>query len=311
MDQVNAIGIILFIIFCFCRPLNCDDHVIKPQDFINGHFIFLPSLPTSIPLFFHPMLNLTKQSVKRSLLRQAAVVTPPPQPRQLQKFAHDVPQDETAANDFILSILHASPSARDSKLYLKSFGPQPKRSPKSSDSLETSSTIPPPQEHSSETPSQQENGVLPDSRMNVSADASATTATTRTVTTAFKQEVVSQILDPTTRHTGLIKIQGPFNDIQLESICRGMVYLEKLGLVSVIVIENDEWTRGMDGERRNAIEEVRRVVRMLEMQGARARPIVQPVARLGPRPGDEVEGVDLPEAHALPETWVGSEDPED
>lgn len=251
------------------------------------------------------MLGVAKQSLKRSVLRQA-IASQPPHP-QLREVVHDALEDEASANDFILSILHAAPSARDSKSYLKSFGPQPKRFSKPTDppehrplpsTVSTPSTI--------QGPS---SGSLQPQKFPIT-DLLTTSSSAETSTASFEQEVLSQILDPVTRHTGLIKLQGPFTDIQLESICRGMVYLEKLGLVSVIVVENDEWTRGMEGERRDAVEEVRRVTRALEAQGTRTRPIIQPVARLGPKPGDEQhaatadareKGITPPEAHALPE----------
>lgn len=42
------------------------------------------------------------------------------------------------------------------------------------------------------------------------------------------------------QHTALVKIQGPFTDRQLESIAEGMVYLKRLGLVSVIVMDAED-----------------------------------------------------------------------
>jgi amino-acid N-acetyltransferase len=82
------------------------------------------------------------------------------------------------------------------------------------------------------------------------------------------------------------------------------VYLEKLGLVSVIVVENDEQVRGEQDERSAIVEETMRVVNCLERQGARARPVVGAVVRLGPKPGDEenlnVSDFVLPETHTTP-----------
>jgi amino-acid N-acetyltransferase len=115
--------------------------------------------------------------------------------------------------------------------------------------------------------------------------------------------LVASILDPVYRRTALVKVQGPFSDVQLDSIARGLVYLEKLGLTSVIVVENDQLIRGDEGERAAIIEETMRVVTTLEKQGAKARPVLGAVVRLGPKPGDDelVESSDLiPEAHTLP-----------
>jgi len=119
--------------------------------------------------------------------------------------------------------------------------------------------------------------------------------------------LVASILDPIYRHTALVKVQGPFTEVQLDSIARGLVYLEKLGLVSVIVTENDLLPRGDEGERELAIEETMRMVSALEKQGAKARPVLDPVVRLGPKPDDEgLKDLDIvpPEAHTVPRDLV-------
>ena len=107
-------------------------------------------------------------------------------------------------------------------------------------------------------------------------------------------------------------MQGPYTDRQLESISKGMVYLEKLGLVSVIVVELDDWVPGEPGEKAAALEETMRVVSALEKQGARARPVLQSVVRLGPRSDDDLHNLDssnpdavpVPEAHTEPHDLV-------
>lgn len=103
-------------------------------------------------------------------------------------------------------------------------------------------------------------------------------------------------------------MQGPFTDIQLDSITRGLVYLEKLGLVSVIVVENDELQRGEQDERSAIVEETMRVVTALEKHGARARPVVGAVVRLGPMPDQEdtttEDGFVPPESHTLPSDLI-------
>ena len=116
--------------------------------------------------------------------------------------------------------------------------------------------------------------------------------------------IVTSILDPVHHRTSLVKIQGPFSDRQLESIARGMVYLQKLGLVSVIVVEQDQVPRGDGGERRAILEETTRVVEALERQGAKTRPVLGAVVRLGPKPGEDSTAsnsqVPIPEAHTVP-----------
>ena len=98
-----------------------------------------------------------------------------------------------------------------------------------------------------------------------------------------------------------MKLQGPFTDRQLDSITRGLIYLKKLGLISVIVVENEGLVRGEDGDRVGIVSETMRAVKSLERQGAKARPILSPIARLGPKDENEVpKGYDIPEAHTFP-----------
>ena len=84
-----------------------------------------------------------------------------------------------------------------------------------------------------------------------------------------------------------------------------MVYLQKLGLVSVIVVENDEIPREVQDERSTLVDETMRIVHSLEKQGTRAVPIVGAVVRLGPKSEDDTTsefdaGIEPPETHVLP-----------
>ncbi|KZV76966.1 DUF619-domain-containing protein [Peniophora sp. CONT] len=188
-------------------------------------------------------------------------------------------------NDFILSILRANPSARDAKGYLTHFGIHPK----------------PAAQPTARTPEPVTSASLPDAER---AQALAAEAATRA-------PVLESILHPVYRRTALVKIQGPFTDRQLDSIARGMVYLDKAGLTSVIVVEHDDLPKGEENEREVILHETLRVVKALEAQGARARPFLGPVVRLGPKPEDAVSQSQTqtqarpgsfiePEAHTLP-----------
>ncbi|OCH96055.1 mitochondrial amino-acid acetyltransferase [Obba rivulosa] len=191
---------------------------------------------------------------------------------------------EPPDNDFIMSILRANPSLRDTKSYLASFGPRPKPAPR-----------PEPKPDNPPIPATQEPIV----------DSAAQPPDIQQIP---RSPVVASILNPIVRRTALVKIQGPFTDRQLESIARGMVYLEKLGLVSVIVIENDSLRKGADGERAAMTEEAMRVANALEKQGAKARPVFGSIVRLGPKPGDdntpEQRDFAVPEAHTFPSDLV-------
>ncbi|KAL5519144.1 ARG2 [Sanghuangporus vaninii] len=183
-------------------------------------------------------------------------------------------------NDFILSILQSKPSLRDTKSYLQSFGPRARPTKQTS----SRSSVP-------LTALQKSQELLKNAQE-----------------TRVENSVAAEILDPVIRRTALVKLQGPFTDRQLESIAKGLVYLEKLGLTSVIVIEHDDWIRGEQDDKAKAVDEVMRVVSTLESQGARARPVLQSVVRLGPHENEEDEHINndapSPEAHVLPHDLV-------
>ena len=178
-----------------------------------------------------------------------------------------------------MSILRSNPSLGDAKSYLASFGLHPQSHPPSSSEQKIGE--PPPLTDSSTSKS------IPE---------------------------VQEVLKPSPV-IALVKIQGPFTNNQLESICRGLVYLEKLGLVSVIVVEHDDRPRGEQDDRPRGeqdecpaiVDEVMRVVTNLEKPGSRARPIFGAVVRLGPKPGDTVHSdpdFNPPETHALPSDLI-------
>lgn len=157
--------------------------------------------------------------------------------------------------------------------------------------------------------------VFPSTPLNTSTPSFQKEAPNISVTKEAEQvkphpsPIVSSILNPVYRRTALVKLQGPFTNKQLDSIARGMVYLEKLGLVSVIVVENNQLPRGDDGERSALMEEIMRVVTALEEQGAQARPVFGTVVRLGPMPDDDElpkpHDFVPPEAHVFPSDLVG------
>ena len=175
--------------------------------------------------------------------------------------------------EFFLSVLRANPSSRDAKAYIDSFGLKQRQPPHKQSPTQKPSTL------ENSTAKEQTESALP----------------TRT------SPIIASILDPVHQRTSLVKLQGPFTDRQLDSITRGLVYLKKLGLVSVVVVENEDLVGGEDEDRSKIVAETVRVVQSLERQGGKARPIVSPIARLGPKDENEVStGYDIPEAHTFP-----------
>jgi amino-acid N-acetyltransferase len=119
--------------------------------------------------------------------------------------------------------------------------------------------------------------------------------------------IVASLLNPVHRRIALVKLEGPFTDRQLESVARGMVYLEKLGLLSVVVVENADMPRGDKGARHEIVDETMRVASALEKQGVKCRPFTSAVVRLGPHPDDSntAPAQLVPEAHTFAMDLVG------
>jgi len=171
--------------------------------------------------------------------------------------------------DFILSILQASPSIRDSRSYLSSFAPPAPPKP---------------------TP------ILPD--LFPEAILSLQNEPTKPI-----NSLVTSLLDPTPRRPALVKIQGPFTDTQLNSVARGMARLQKLGLVSVIVVDRDDLPAtepddpaAAQRQRTVMLRDLERVMQFLSRHKAQARPILATVVRVeGDGEGEvhvEEEGLD-------------------
>ena len=181
-----------------------------------------------------------------------------------------------------MSILRANPSLRDTRSYLASFGLRPQ-------------LLPP--------PSQETKLPISDSI----PDPSFSKSIPVVHEDPKPSPVLASILNPIYKRTALVKVQGPFTDIQLDSITRGLVYLEKLGLVSVIVVENDEQIRGEQDERSSIIDEVMRIVTSLEKQGSRARPVLGAIVKLGPKIEDNSlsdPNFTPPETHTIPSDLI-------
>ncbi len=96
---------------------------------------------------------------------------------------------------------------------------------------------------------------------------------------------MEDILGRASQRTALVKIQGPFSSAQLESVAKGMAYLQKLGLVSVIVVDRDDLHSGIENGlsaqdlRQIAMRDVERTVSSLIKYRAPARPVLATVIR--------------------------------
>ncbi|ODN84347.1 amino-acid acetyltransferase, mitochondrial [Cryptococcus amylolentus CBS 6039] len=192
-----------------------------------------------------------RASVGRSVHARAPLIA-----RQRHHDAQTLQEIKNEDTDFILSILKASPSKRDSRSYLSSFAP-PQPKPQPSAILESNSATP------------------------------ATTDSSQNPPKEPQDNLVHSLLNPVYRRPALVKVQGPFTDPQLDSICRGLAHLRKLGLVPVIVVDRDDLPATdpadkFEAQRQRAIvrHEVERVVQFLTRHRAPARPVFSTVARI-------------------------------
>lgn len=174
-----------------------------------------------------------------------------------------------------MSVLEAQPSARDSRFYLKAFAP-PAAPPSKDDSTAVS--------RNSETQQSSVTSVPSESTSSASSLLPAELKDQISLPSA-QTTVAESILNPILQHTGLVKIQGPFSDRQLQSVCNGMVYLRRLGLVAIIVADLEGWSPKEENARAKITEQVMRVTEALEEQGGAARPILDPILRKGPTSG--------------------------
>ncbi|KAF9920737.1 Amino-acid acetyltransferase, mitochondrial [Linnemannia zychae] len=109
---------------------------------------------------------------------------------------------------------------------------------------------------------------------------------------------VDSLLWPTDR-LALIKLEGPFNKDELAGVTNTLVQLQRLGLMSLVMLDNPAWWQNNEqvptdsGVTIHPLAEVRRrmmkdmtdVVEEIELSGGRARPIYEGVFEEGTAPG--------------------------
>lgn len=192
------------------------------------------------------------------------------------------------SQDFILSILQAQPSARDSRSYLKAFA---------SEDLQKAQRDKIPLLDLKRSQLAAALGATPSDVTSASISkllGSTTTDGTELGTEAQlgtakveNAEIVEALLNPITKHTALVKVQGPFSSRQIKSIAEGLVYLERLGLVSIVVIDDESWSSdGFMGAssshmRKEMLTSALALTEALEDMGGRAVPLINNIFKLG------------------------------
>ncbi|CAG8609035.1 7930_t:CDS:2, partial [Acaulospora morrowiae] len=102
-----------------------------------------------------------------------------------------------------------------------------------------------------------------------------------------KSQFVDSLFTSRFEHVALIKIQGPLPALDIKSVAKTLVYLQKLGLMSIVVLDNDEW-KEMLKEGPSRFNELRRwmvdnaasISDAIENVGGRAVPIYNGVFTL-------------------------------
>ncbi|KAF9378356.1 Amino-acid acetyltransferase, mitochondrial [Podila verticillata] len=112
-------------------------------------------------------------------------------------------------------------------------------------------------------------------------------ATTDTTATGF----VDSLLWPTD-HLALIKLEGPFKKENLAAVANTLVQLQRLGLLSIVMLDNQTWwqSQGPDGNtsamsvedrlaeiRQKMMNDMIDVVEEIERSGGKARPVYEGV----------------------------------
>ncbi|MBW0522199.1 hypothetical protein O181_061914 [Austropuccinia psidii MF-1] len=126
--------------------------------------------------------------------------------------------------------------------------------------------------------------------------------------------LAESILSAPSYHTGLIKIQGPFTNRQLESIIDGIIYLKTLGLIPIIVLDDEDWHSPTTNlhlpsnpfktallfplnprqNRRDSINrQTERLTKILEERGAQTTPINLGLFKLTDHSNQDRDGPDL------------------
>ncbi|KAK9899772.1 hypothetical protein P389DRAFT_156695 [Cystobasidium minutum MCA 4210] len=193
--------------------------------------------------------------------------------------------------DFILSILQAQPSARDSRSYLKAFASEnlqkvqrhklPLLDLKRSQLAAELASTP------GEATSSQASKILETSASTSTSDAVLAREANLSTAKVENAEIVEALLNPIQKHTALVKVQGPFSSRQISSIAEGLVYLERLGLVSIVVIDDESWSDdGFMGAssahmRKEMLSAALSLTEALENMGGRAVPLINNIFTLG------------------------------
>ncbi|KAG9296350.1 hypothetical protein G9A89_014942 [Geosiphon pyriformis] len=174
------------------------------------------------------------------------------------------------SSDLLWSVLRTIPSQREARSFVKRFNvPEPPKE-EAQPSLQKNKSN---QEHQDE----QAEMTLQLSR--------------RFEEHANKVQFVDSLFTPQIDHIALIKIQCPLTELNHKYVAKTLVNLQRLGLMSIVVLGNEEWKDMMlEGPRnfyklqQRMIEEAGMVSEAVEKAGGRATPIYNGVFTIKNKP---------------------------
>ncbi|CAG8642543.1 1734_t:CDS:2, partial [Acaulospora colombiana] len=168
--------------------------------------------------------------------------------------------------DLVLEVLSTVPSQREARSFIKRFT-MPLNDPTPYSNISKPSTTPTPSQ-----PERQESSIQQ------------------------KAQFVDSLFASRFEHVALIKIQGPFTILDLRSVAKTLVHLQKLGLMSIAVIDNEEWKEMLNEGpscfselRERMMGDVANICEAIENVDGRAVPIYSGVFTLknGPQKGNK------------------------
>ncbi|CAB5377264.1 unnamed protein product [Rhizophagus irregularis] len=113
-----------------------------------------------------------------------------------------------------------------------------------------------------------------------------------------EKEFVDSLFETKCEHIALIKVQGPFTSLDLKSISNTLVRLQNLGLMPIVVLDNDEWSELLKlGHSRFSElttwmrEDSANVCEALENAGGRATPVYSGIFNLAHNESEKIDNI--------------------
>jgi amino-acid N-acetyltransferase len=128
-----------------------------------------------------------------------------------------------------------------------------------------------------------------------------------------EKEFVDSLFETKCEHLALIKVQGPFTPLDLKSVSSTLVRLENLGLMPIVVLDNDEWSELLKAgpSRFNELitwmrEDSDNVCEALEKAGGRATPVYNGIFNLANYESEKIDSSEQTSSIDVSLSWLSS-----